>query len=137
MAESSKYKTKQSQELLAYLRTTKGSHVTANDVTAHFVGQGKSIGVATVYRQLDRLVDTGLVHKYHMPQTNGAYFEYIDREQDCNPHCFHCKCQKCGALIHLKCQELEQVEAHLLQGHGFVLDAVHTVFYGTCDNCQN
>lgn len=136
MTPNTTYKTKQSEELLSYLRTTKGNHITANDVVTHFDGQGKKIGLATVYRQLERLVDSGLVNKYYLAQGGGAQFEYIDKEEQCAPLCFHCKCQKCGALIHLSCTSLEGVQSHLQSGHGFTLDPIRTVFYGICKDCS-
>ncbi len=135
MATNTQYKTKQSEELLSYLRTTKGSHITANDIVAHFEAQGKKIGLATIYRQLERLVDGGLVNKYYLAQGGGAQFEYIDKEA-CAPLCFHCKCQKCGTLIHLQCDSLEHIQSHLEAGHGFTLDPVRTVFYGICKDCS-
>lgn len=135
MALGVKYKTKQGEELLAYLRTTKGQHITTATVVAHFAQQGKTIGLATVYRQLERLVDAGLVNKYFLAQGGGAHFEYIDKEHECAPLCFHCKCKNCGALIHLECKTLEHIQNHLLADHSFVLDPVRTVFYGICKNC--
>lgn len=136
MATGSQYKTKQSRELLTYLRTTKGTHITAADVVAYFENQGKRIGLATVYRQLERLVDGGLVNKYYLAQGGGAQFEYVDKEEDCAPLCFHCKCQQCGTLFHLDCESLTHIQSHLLAGHGFTLDPIRTVFYGTCQSCS-
>ncbi len=136
MATVSQYKTKQSEELLSYLRTTRGSHIAAADIVAHFASQGKKISVATVYRQLERLVDGGQLNKYFLAEGGGAHFEYINQEEDCAPLCFHCRCQQCGTLIHLQCQSLNQVQSHLLDGHGFTLDPIRTVFYGVCRDCS-
>lgn len=137
MAGSSQYKTKQRAELLAYLQTTKGTHVTASDVNTYFQNHGMKIGTATIYRQLERLVEAGLVNKYFLAKSNGAYFEYVDKEEHCQQGvCFHCKCEGCGDLIHLKCDEMEEIQHHLLKGHGFTLNPVRTVLYGICDNCS-
>ena len=136
MATSSTYKTKQGTQLLAYLRSTKGGHTTVNDISAYFHAQGTPIGMATIYRQLDRLVESGMVNKYNLSQSSSAFFEYVDREESCHQQtCFHCKCQACGILIHLKCGEMEEMQHHLLKGHGFSLDPVHTVLYGLCQGC--
>lgn len=138
MAATSQYKTKQGEELLAFLRSAPHTHITASDIRAHFQGQGVSMGLATIYRHLDKLVEGGLVNKYTSPSSNGSYFEYINREENCSHStCFHCKCRGCGQLIHLKCNELEGVQSHLLNKHGFSLDPVHTVLYGTCDTCRS
>ena len=49
--------------------------------------------------------------------------------------CFHCKCEKCGRLIHLKCEELSGIAGHLYSEHHFSLDPKRTVFYGICEKC--
>ncbi|MDY4610436.1 MAG: transcriptional repressor [Sphaerochaetaceae bacterium] len=136
MSGTSQYRTKQRDKLLSYLRSMHGSHVTVNDISDHFQGQGVAIGVTTIYRQLERMVEEGLVNRYFLDKTSGACFEYIDKQENCQkPICFHCKCEACGKLIHLKCGELEQIQAHLLMQHGFELDPAKTVFYGVCEQC--
>lgn len=134
----SQYKTKQREALLSYLMTVPGEHVTAADVCSHFRERGASIGTATVYRHLESLVDEGLVSKYIIDGASPACFEYLGAE---HPHgrdeiCFHCKCEKCGKLIHLHCDELAGIGAHLAAHHGFAINPMRTVFYGICDACR-
>lgn len=134
----SQYKTKQREALLSYLMTVPGEHVTAADVCSHFRERGASIGTATVYRHLESLVDEGLVGKYIIDGASPACFEYLGAE---HPHggdeiCFHCKCEKCGKLIHLHCDELAGIGAHLAAHHGFAINPMRTVFYGVCDACR-
>ena len=52
------------------------------------------------------------------------------------PSCFHCKCEKCGKLIHLHCEDVVKLEQHLMESHGFQMDPCRTVFYGICEECQ-
>ena len=136
MNSRSKYRTKQREQLLHYFETVPGVHITAGDVCAYFRQQGTPIGQATVYRQLERLVDEGIVNKYIIDGSSPACFEYVGTEihEDAEP-CFHCKCEKCGKLIHLHCEELEGIQAHLYQEHQFKLNPLRTVFYGLCDEC--
>ena len=111
------YKTKNKQLLLEYLRETAGRHVTVQDICDHFKAQGQSMGTTTVYRQLERMVEEGSVHKYFVEGSNAAYFEYVDHNH-CGEHaCFHCKCEKCGELIHLHCHELEAIQKHIFAHH--------------------
>ena len=56
----SQYKTKQREDIIAYLSSTGGHHFTAADVCRHFQEQGRPIGTATVYRQLEKLIDEKL-----------------------------------------------------------------------------
>ena len=138
MATKVQYKTKQRDELVSYLQTIPGEHFTASDIFNHFHAQGKSIGTTTVYRQLERMVEEGLVNKYIIDENSSACFEYIDRTMHCHhPACYHCKCEKCGKLIHMDCQEIGELQAHLMGEHGFRIDLMRTVFYGICEECMH
>ncbi|MBR5336412.1 MAG: transcriptional repressor [Lachnospiraceae bacterium] len=132
----SKYKTKQREILIDYFKTFPGVHINAGDVCEYFRSQGSPIGQATVYRQLEKLVDEGVLSKYVVDNNSPACFEYVgaDSHEDAAT-CFHCKCRKCGKLIHMQCDELETIEAHLFEEHRFKLDPMRTVFYGLCENC--
>ena len=132
-----KYKTKQRDVLLSYLSTVPGVHITAGDVCEYFRQIGVSIGQATVYRQLESLVDEGVVSKYTIDGSSSACFEYVgaDSHEDSDV-CFHCKCEKCGKLIHMQCDEMEEISAHLMKEHGFQINPMRTVFYGLCEECR-
>ncbi len=132
-----KYKTKQREVILDYLRTVPGVHLTASEVFEHFSGSATPIGQATVYRQLDSLVEEGMLNKYIIDEKSPACFEYVGSSvHEPGAFCFHCKCESCGKLIHLHCEELEGIKAHLASHHGFSLDPMRTVFYGLCENCR-
>ncbi len=132
----SQYKTRHRSDLIAYLETVPGQHVTVSDICASFKEKGQVIGTATVYRQMERLVSEGLVNKYIIDANSPACFEYIGGSRHCcEPVCFHCKCEKCGVLIHMHCDELEGLAGHLREHHNFRLDPKRTVFYGLCASC--
>lgn len=130
------YKTRQLLEIENFLKENVNKHVTVNDLIAFFQNKEMNIGKATVYRHLERMVNDGIVHKYMVESGDSACFEYIEGEE-IHPICFHCKCEKCGRLIHLKCNELALIGDHLKKEHGFDINHTRTVFYGTCSNCQN
>ncbi len=137
MNSRSKYRTKQRECLLRYLETVPGVHITAGDVCDYFKRQGAPIGQSTIYRQLERLVDEGIVKKYIIDGNSPACFEYVDAESHADAEiCFHCKCEKCGKLIHLHCEELEDIQVHLYEEHRFRMNPVRTVFYGLCEDCS-
>ncbi len=136
MSERPKYKTKQREILLSYLKTVPGIHITAGDVCDYFRDKGAPIAPATVYRQLERLVEEGIVNKYIIDANSPACFEYIGAEShESDSVCFHCKCEKCGKLIHMHCEELEGIASHLYEEHAFRLNPLRTVFYGLCADC--
>ena len=138
MDQRPKYKTKQRDILLDYLKASSGTHVTAGDVCEYFRSRGASIGQSTVYRRLESLVDEGIVNKYTIDSNSPACFEYTGA--DCHAQgkpCYHLKCEGCGRLIHLDCHEMSLIGNHLLSNHGFQLDTRRTVFYGLCDRCRS
>ena len=136
MNSRSKYKTKQREQMLGYLETVPGVHITAADVCGYFRERGSSIGQSTVYRQLESLVDEGILNKYIIDGNSPACFEFVSPDSHEGAEtCFHCKCEKCGKLIHLHCDEMKEMQAHLLGEHRFKLDPIRTVFYGLCDQC--
>lgn len=137
MNSKSRYKTKQRELLLGYFQSFSGVHKTANDIYEYFRSQGAEIGQSTIYRHLEKLVDEGLIKKYIIDGNSPACFEYTgpDGHTDVET-CYHCKCEKCGRLIHLHCDELEAVQSHLLAVHGFKPDPVRTVIYGLCEECM-
>ena len=137
MSEKTRYKTQQRAEIDAYLESVPGKHMTAADICAHFREQGRPIGTSTIYRQLERMIDAGLVKKYVIDQNSPACFEYVGGGRGESGSCFHCKCEKCGKLIHLHCGEMELIEEHLLSRHGFFWNPMRTVFYGICGDCRD
>ncbi len=133
----SQYKTKQKEILLNYLASAPGVHFTAGDVCEYMKTQGEPIGQSTVYRRLESLVDEGILNKYTVDGSSPACFEYVGAESHGKEHiCFHCKCEKCGKLIHLHCDEMEEIQKHLFKNHKFQMDPKRTVFYGLCEKCR-
>ena len=128
------YRTKQQDELLEYLRQNPGVHQTAAQIKQHFLSRQKNIGTSTIYRQLEKFVEDGRVKKYLLDTGDSACYEYVGEEKA--PAHFHCKCEVCGRLIHLDCDEMQEMEKHLLEHHGFLWHAGKTVFYGVCQDCQ-
>ena len=132
--QSKSYKTKQGDELRSFLESVPGKHITAADVCDYFRRSGKPMGMATVYRQLDKLVDEGVIAKYNIDAGSPACFEYLGAHLS-QEICYHCKCSVCGKLIHMHCDELPELQKHILQHHGFAIDPVRTIFYGVCSDC--
>lgn len=136
MNNKTSYNTRQKEELTLFLEAFDGEHVTVQDICGHFRSIGKPIGMTTVYRHLERMVDEGIVNKYIIDANTPACFEYVRPEEHSHKGtCFHCKCEKCGRLIHLHCEELDGFKTHLSEHHRFRIDPKRTVFYGICEDC--
>lgn len=124
------YQTRQGKALIEYLQTLGSRHVSAQEIAENLP---ERIGTATIYRQLEKLVEQGLVQKY-VNDGAPACYQYIGGEEGCRTH-FHLKCMKCGTLIHLDCDEMNSLSNHILAAHGFLPDPTRSAIYGTCGDC--
>lgn len=135
MKNDSGYNTKQKEKLLSFLISKKNEHTNVPSISAFLAAEGSPVGTATIYRQLDRLVEQGIVRRYTIDGKTGACFQYVDNSDQCREH-FHLKCKSCGKLIHTDCNRLSEINSHILRHHGFAVDTSMTVFYGICSDCQ-
>ncbi len=130
------YNTRQKENLLEFLMKNKSKHTNVQEISAFLSAEGTPVGVATIYRQLDKLVEQGIVRKYVFDGKTCACYQYIEDDEQCRSH-FHLKCLCCGRLIHLDCDHLAELTRHIEDGHGFKIDYSQTVFYGRCSVCAD
>lgn len=128
------YQTKQKTQILSYLRENRGRHMTAAELLHMLTENGTPIGAATVYRQLEKLENEGLVRRYALDDRGSACWQFADGTEECRRH-FHLKCTVCGTLFHLDCGHLSEIADHVAEDHGFRIDPSRTVFYGVCADC--
>ena len=136
MKQGNHYKTRQSQLILDVLIQNRERHLAADEVAECLKKQGTAVGKATVYRQLDRLVEQNLVRRYHAGEGAGACYQYCGDDPDRNLH-YHLKCVLCGTLFHVACATLDRIAAHVWNEHHFQVDSSQTVLYGRCQACQD
>ncbi len=133
----SNYNTKQKDLLASYLKETGGKHFTVEDVRKHFASKNCEIGVATVYRYLEKMIGEGVVSKYIIDEHSAACFQYLDeKECDRKHEHFHLKCEVCGKLIHLESKALSFAQNKIDAEYGFSVDPKRTVLYGVCSDCN-
>ncbi|MDR1021496.1 MAG: transcriptional repressor [Synergistaceae bacterium] len=135
MSRPTRYSTAQGKATLEYLASLEGGHVTAAQVAEHFGDAKPSIGLTTVYRHLERLVESGLVRKFFVDGASSACYQYAAGDDNCSEH-FHLKCESCGALLHLECGMLDEIQRHVRAEHAFLINKNKMVFYGKCADCM-
>ena len=129
------YKTRQRDAILDYIQSLEGAHVTAAQIAEHFEKIAAPIGRATIYRHLDQLTESGRLRKYAADVASGACYQQAEAKENCREH-FHLKCEDCGRLLHMECDEFEALQRHILDQHAFEINALKTVFYGKCGACK-
>lgn len=134
MRERKGYQTRQKQLILAFLQDKQNDHVNAEQILTRLREIGESIGLTTVYRNLDKLVQDGVIIKYVALDGTSASYQYIGETAAHKDH-YHLVCLQCGQLVHLNCNVIDEFAAHIQNDHHFQLDSMKTVFYGYCENC--
>lgn len=125
------YMTRQQQAVLACIESCSGGCATAAQLTELLHRQGQSVGLTTVYRQLEKLAQRGLVHK--IVTDDGARYQYCPTHND--HFCCIIKCERCGQMEHVDCGHLGELYSHLAAEHQFRINARRTLFYGLCERC--
>ncbi len=96
-----------------------------DDLRAH----GESIGLSTVYRTLQLMVDSG---ELDMIRINGGEAAY----RRCSTgHHHHLVCRNCGRTVEVLGPTVEKWASAVAAGHGF-RDIAHDLeIFGTCADC--
>ena len=135
MKRLSRYNTKQNEAILSYLVSLGGKHTTAGQIAMHFEETGSPVGIATIYRNLDRLVESGSVGKYTLDGVSGACYQYLLSEHEHSLNQVHLKCEECGSVLHLDCEVMQNIPGHVYEQHSFKINPMKTVLYGKCSRC--
>lgn len=125
------YMTRQQKAVLSCIEQFHGG-ASAVELAELLHAQGQSIGLSTVYRQLEKLEQQGLVHK--IVTDEGARYQFCDCHLR-GRNCFLIKCESCGSVEHVDCTHLEELYAHLDDEHHFRINPRRTLFYGLCCRC--
>lgn len=88
----------------------------------------ETISLATVYRNLNLLVESGEISKIHMPD-GGDRFDY-----DPKPHA-HFYCEKCKKLSNIKTRQSRLNLMRLEAMNGIKISQVQTIMLGICQEC--
>ena len=134
MSRPANYQTRQREAILDYILSLEGAHVTAAQIAEHFAKEEVPIGRATIYRQLDLLMESGQLRKYTTDGVSGACYQQTEARENCREH-FHLKCEDCGRLLHMECDDLQALQRHIFDQHAFEINALKTVLYGKCSAC--
>ena len=126
------YITKQQKAVLTCIEKHRDECVSAAVIEGELRTQGEKVGLATVYRQLEKLEQRGHVHKAITEE--GAFYRYCP--QDESGECFLLKCERCGRIEHVDCAQLAPLYRHLESEHRFAINPRRTMLYGVCARCR-
>lgn len=127
------YMTRQQKAVLESIENAQDGLATAQELTERLHAEGQTIGLTTVYRQLEKLEHQGLVHK--IVTDAGARWQFCSCHEK-GHNCFMMKCERCGRVEHVDCQHLGELYEHLWQEHHFRINPHRTLLYGLCQKCS-
>jgi Fur family transcriptional regulator, ferric uptake regulator len=102
----------------------------AQDLHALLRRRGEGIGLTTVYRTLQTLVDAGEVDVLRTDDGEAVY------RRCSRGHHHHLVCRECGRTVEVDGPAVERWAGRVAAEHGFV-DVSHTLeVFGTCASCS-
>lgn len=102
----------------------------AQEIHAAMRQQGASVGLATVYRALQSLADSGGADVLRTDAGQSLYRQCGER------HHHHLVCRSCGVAVEIQGPAVERWAARVADDHDFA-DVTHTVeLFGTCASCR-
>ncbi|MBQ3475323.1 MAG: transcriptional repressor [Bacilli bacterium] len=119
------YNTKQKDIILEVIKH-KHTDFTIKDILNELNGR---IGLTTIYRLVDKLVNEGTICK----DSKGNY-QYLGK-CDKNNH-FFIKCENCGKLEHVDCDCITSLWDHIYNEHKFLPTKDQIVINGVCAKCD-
>ena len=128
------YITRQRRALLAFLSQRQEQLFSAEELMLALGQQGENVGLATVYRNLDKMVSQDMLARIIPSDGSGAKYEYLETRALPDSH-YHMVCEECGRILHINCSRLAQLADHIESDHDFVLDSRRTILYGRCRQC--
>jgi Fur family ferric uptake transcriptional regulator len=121
--------TRQRRALLAELEASDGFR-SAQDIHAALRANDEKVGLATVYRALQALVESGEVDQVQSDAGEAAY-RLCSRT-----HHHHLVCRQCGRTVEIEGPAVEKWASRVADDHGYQ-DVSHSVeLFGICPACQ-
>ncbi len=128
------YQTKQKEIIRQCLSEQPTQSFLAKEVFLFCQRAATPVGLATIYRQLERLVEEGTARKIIAADNSGVRFQYLDPSDGEGD--FFLKCECCGEVMPAACHLLERVASHMDEEHGFSIDTSRSMLYGRCKKCK-
>ena len=96
-----KYRTKSKDAIRAYLDTHREHSFSAYDVNEYMLENDIQVNLTTIYRNLDKLTESGEVMKYKTAEDEFCRYQCARPHAQCQGH-IHMQCRECGNLFHLE-----------------------------------
>ena len=121
--------TKQKEIILDILKENR-IHPTINEIYVLAKEKYPSIGQATIYRNVNRLVEEGKILK--LPNSNNDSYHY---DIDISSH-DHLLCKKCGKIIDIFDNDYDDIFESIAKKNKITIDRATILLEGKCSKCN-
>jgi Fur family ferric uptake transcriptional regulator len=104
-------------------------HVNAEELYRIVRKRDPHIGVATVYRTLRLLIESGVATQRNFGSGQACY-EVVDHHHD------HLICTRCGAILEFENETIEELQIEVARKHRFTITHHKLELYGLCESCK-
>ena len=134
------YRMTAAREAILKVLSKMPEHPSVEDIYLNVHQVYPRIGLTTVYRTLELLINNGLVHKFDCGEGKARY--ELSQEISKNDHHYHLICTQCKSIINYSDFDEEEkdfftrIEKRVLTKYKF--NATHHIiqFYGLCNSCK-
>ena len=133
------YRITAGREAILEVLTNASKHLSAEEIYMKVHARYPAIGLTSVYRTLEILVDMGLVAKFDFGDGRARYELAEGSKKDAHHH--HLVCTGCNRVIDYsdfmddEVEFLRRVEKGLSDKYNFKITNHLIQFYGLCDRC--
>ncbi|MBS6397043.1 MAG: transcriptional repressor [Clostridiales bacterium] len=127
--------TTQRLAVLTALSQKPDSHLTAEEIYELVKVSNPEIGLATVYRTIQLLLELKIIDRIHLDDGYVRYELGNVYEQEDGHHHHHLICVKCGRVMSFQGDLLEAFEKKMEEKTGFRIQDHDVKLYGYCGDC--
>ncbi len=105
-------------------------HLTPAEIYRQAKAQSPHLGLTTVYRTLDLLIELGYIQRVHFAAGCHSYAAIA------RPHGHHLVCSECGRAVEFEDCDLDALMQSLQAKTGYTIQVHMLELMGQCPNCQ-
>lgn len=126
--------TPQRKAILEVIQDNPGNHLSSEEIYDLVKVNFPEIGLATVYRTVQLLVELEILSKLNL---DDGYVRYeLDTHDEDQHHHHHLICTECGKIIEVKEDLLDPIEVEIEKKYTFLIKDHKLKFFGLCEVCQ-
>jgi len=129
------YVTDNKSSVVSFFKENENRHFTIDGAISELRADGTDIPKSSLYRIVSNLCRTGTLKRFETAGVDSFVYQYANFGTSCEMH-FHLKCKNCGKLIHLECEQMNELRDHIMKEHGFLIGG-DGIINGVCSKCIN